>query len=185
MSYNKSETSCVLNVFKNIYYLSIQLLSIRRKCHSRGLNNGINNLHERTQGSCTKTKGQILKLCLKMRSVLQFTWKTYIDLSLKFTKLKVTFFFPHIIRVIFDSRKEKLCGVKLRTRVIGKELVSNKIWPILPEELTNASSLQVFKNKLKEWKLTNCPCTPSCLIVARWRYRTKCTRGEIFLEIKT
>ena len=50
-----------------------------------------------------------------------------------------------------------------RTTLFGKETVSNsgvKIWPLLPEELKNASSLQVFKNKLKEWKPTSCPCSP-------------------------
>ena len=65
----------------------------------------------------------------------------------------------------------------MRTTLIGKKLVSNKIWPLLTEELRSASSLQVFKNKFKKWKLTNCPCTPSCLIVARWGCWIKCTRA--------
>ena len=40
----------------------------------------------------------------------------------------------------------------MRTILFGKEMVSDlgaKIWPLLPEELKNASSLQVFTNKLK------------------------------------
>ena len=48
-----------------------------------------------------------------------------------------------------------------RTTLFRKETVSNvgaKLWPLLPEELKNASSLQVFKNKLKEWKPTSFPC---------------------------
>ena len=44
--------------------------------------------------------------------------------------------------------------------MFGKEMVSNlgaKIWPLLPEEFKTASSLQVFKNKKKEWKPASCP----------------------------
>ena len=51
-----------------------------------------------------------------------------------------------------------LASRNMRTTLFGKEAVSNlgaKIWPLLPE---NASSLQVFKNKLNEWKPTGCPC---------------------------
>ena len=54
-----------------------------------------------------------------------------------------------------------LASRNMRTTLFGKETVSNlgaKIWPLLPEELKNASSLQIFKNKLKEWKPINCTC---------------------------
>ena len=53
-----------------------------------------------------------------------------------------------------------LASRNMRTTLFGKETVSNlgaKIWSLLPEELKNASFLQVFKNKLKEWKPTSCP----------------------------
>ena len=49
----------------------------------------------------------------------------------------------------------------MRTTLFGKETVSSlgaKIWPLLPQELKNASSLQVFKNELKERKPTSGPC---------------------------
>ena len=41
-----------------------------------------------------------------------------------------------------------------RITLFGRETVSNlqaKIWPLFPEGLKNALSLQIFKNKLKEW----------------------------------
>ena len=37
----------------------------------------------------------------------------------------------------------------MRTTVFGKE---TKIWPLLPDELRSASSLQTFKNNAKKWK---------------------------------
>ena len=54
-----------------------------------------------------------------------------------------------------------LASRNMRTILLGKERVSNvgaKLWPLLPDELKNALSMQVFKTKLKEWKPTNCPC---------------------------
>ena len=55
----------------------------------------------------------------------------------------------------------RLSSRNMRAKLFGKEMVSNlgaKIWLLLPEELKNALPLQVFKNKLKEWKPTNCSC---------------------------
>ena len=46
-----------------------------------------------------------------------------------------------------------LASRNIRTTLFGKETISNlgaKIWPLLPEELKIASSLQAFKNKLKK-----------------------------------
>ena len=33
-----------------------------------------------------------------------------------------------------------------------------KIWDLLPEEIKNASSLSVFKTKIKKWIPKKCPC---------------------------
>ena len=132
-------------------------------CHSRGLNNRINNLHERAQGSHTKIKSQILKLCLKMtrENLDYFVTEVY--------KVKNNIS-PDILRDIFHFQENEnynfrsgthLASRNMRTILFGKETVSNlraKIWPLLPEELKNTSLLQVFKNKLKEWKPKSCPC---------------------------
>ena len=77
---------------------------------------------------------------------------------------------PEIMRDIFHFQENEnynlrsgihLASRNMRTTLFGKETVSKlgtKIWPLLPEELKNDSLLQVFKNKLKEWKPTSCPC---------------------------
>ena len=79
--------------------------------------------------------------------------------------------YPEIIRDIFHFQKNEdynlrsgthLASRNMKTTLFGKETVSNlgaKIWTLLPEEFKNASSLQVFKKKLKEWKPTSCSCT--------------------------
>ena len=51
------------------------------------------------------------------------------------------------------SSRTHLASRNMRTTLFGKETVSNlgaKIWSLLPEEPKNSSSLQVFKNILKE-----------------------------------
>ena len=77
---------------------------------------------------------------------------------------------PEIMRDIFLFQENEnynlrtgthLTSRNIRTTLFVKEMVSNlgaKIWLLLPEELKNALSLQVFKNKLKEWKPTSCLC---------------------------
>ena len=68
---------------------------------------------------------------------------------------------PEIMREIFNFQENEKYNLRscthpdsrnMRTTLFGKETISNlgaKIWPLFPEELKNASSLQVFKNKLK------------------------------------
>ena len=49
----------------------------------------------------------------------------------------------------------------IRTTHYGIETISNlgaKIWDLLPEEIKNASSLSVFKTKIKKWIPKKCPC---------------------------
>ena len=77
---------------------------------------------------------------------------------------------PEIMRDIFYFHENEnnnfrsgthLACRNIRTILFGKEIVSNlgaKIWLLLSQELKNSSLLQVFKNKLKEWKPISCPC---------------------------
>ena len=49
----------------------------------------------------------------------------------------------------------------IRTTHYGIETISNlgaKIWDLLPEETKNASSLSIFKTKIKKWIPKKCPC---------------------------
>ena len=160
-------------------------------CHSRGLNNKINNLHERALSFVYQDKNLILKRCLKMTNLSQFTWKTYIISSLKFTKLKITFL-QKLWETFFTKENENynlrsgthLASRNVRTTLFQKKTVSNlgaKIWPLLPEELKNALSMQVFKNKLTEWK-TSCRCRLCKTYIQDISFILTCFVTEFFLE---
>ena len=32
------------------------------------------------------------------------------------------------------------------------------VWSMLPDDIKNSVSLEVFKSKIKSWKITNCTC---------------------------
>ena len=141
-------------------------------CHNRGLNNSINNLHERAlRIVCQDRKSDFETLLKNNKSVAIHVRKLhYLITEVYKVKNNIS---PEIMRDIFHFQENKnynlrsdthLASRNMRTTLFGKETVSNlgaKIWPLLLEELENASSLQVFKNKLKEWKATSClyrPC---------------------------
>ena len=101
---------------------------------------------------------------------------------------------PEIMSDIFHFQKIEnynlrngthLASKNMKTTLFRKEAVSNlraKIWPLLPEEFKNASSLQVFKNALKEWKPTSCPCWLCKTYIQHVGGSGTCFVWEFFLE---
>ena len=134
-------------------------------CHSRGLNNRINNLHERALRIVYQDKKSDFETLLKNGNSVRNLH--YLVTEVYKVKYNIS---PEIMREIFPFQGNEnynlrsgthLASRNMRITLFGKETVSNvgaKTWPLLPEELKNASSLQVFKNKLKEWKPKSCPC---------------------------
>ena len=138
-------------------------------CHSRGLNNRINNLHERALRIVYQDKKSDFETFLKNDKSVTIHVRNVHYLLTEIYKVKNNIS-AQIMRHFSLSRKCVLyCNLRsgthlasrnMRTTLFGKETLSNlaaKIWPLLPEELKNASSLQVFHNKLKERKSTSCP----------------------------
>ena len=138
-------------------------------CHSRGLNNRINKLLERSLRILYQDKKSDFETLLKNDKSVTIHVRNLHYLVTEFYKVKNNIS-PEIMRDMFHFQENgnynlrsgtHLASRDMRTTLLGKETVSNlraKIWPLLPEELKNVSSLQVFKNNLKEWKQTTCPC---------------------------
>ena len=138
-------------------------------CHSRGLNNRIINLHERALRIAYQDKKSDFETLLKNDKSVTIHVRNLHYLVTEVYKVKNNIS-PEIMREIFHFQENEnynlrsgthLASRNMRTTLFGKETVSNlgaKIWPLLPEELKNASSLQIFKNNLKEWKPISFPC---------------------------
>ena len=50
---------------------------------------------------------------------------------------------------------------KVSTTTYGIEsirILGPKIWDLLPEDIKLAANLNSFKEKIKKWKVTQCPC---------------------------
>ena len=76
---------------------------------------------------------------------------------------------PKTMKDIFFSKNENYSfwsGTHLVNRNIhaahfGTDTITNlgpKIWKLVPDEIKNASSLLVFKSRIKTWTTDNCPC---------------------------
>ena len=45
----------------------------------------------------------------------------------------------------------------------GTDIITNlgpNLWKLVPDEIKNASSLSIFKSRIKTWTSDNCPCRP-------------------------
>ena len=54
-----------------------------------------------------------------------------------------------------------LMNRNIHTAHFGTDTITNlgpKIWKLVPDEIKNASSLLVFKSRIKTWITDNCPC---------------------------
>ena len=76
---------------------------------------------------------------------------------------------PEILTEIFPQKESNyslrsstaLQGRSIKTVMYGSETISSlgpKIWDILPTELKRIVSPTLFKKKIREWALKNCPC---------------------------
>ena len=138
-------------------------------CHSRGLNNRINNLHERALYIVYKDKKSDFETLLKNDKSVAIHARNLHYLVIEVYKVKNNIS-KEIMREVFHFQENEnynlrsgihLASRNMRTTLFGKETVSNvgaKIWKLLPDERKNASSMQIFKNELKEWKATSCQC---------------------------
>ena len=138
-------------------------------CHGRGLNNKINNLHERALRTVYQDKKSSFETLLKHDKSVSIHVKNLQYLATEIFKVKNDLC-PEIMKEIFIFHENPTYNLRsgnhltrrnIRTTHYGIETISNlgaKIWDLLPEEIKNASSLSVFKTKIKKWIPKKCPC---------------------------
>ena len=125
-------------------------------CHSRCLNNRINNLHERALRIVHQDKKSDFETLLRDDKSVAIHVRNLHYLVTEVCKIKNNIS-PEIMRDIFHFQENENYNLRsgtnlafrnMSTTFFGKETVSNlgvKIWPLLPEKLKNASLLQVLK----------------------------------------
>ena len=148
----------LLKTFINSQFNFFPLMWI---CYSRGLNNSINNLHERAlRIVCQSKKLDFAILPKNDRSGTIYRKNLHYFVT-EINKVKNNIS-PDIMRHIFHFQENENCNLRsgthpasrnMRTTLFEKETVSNlktKTWSLFSEELRNASFLQVFKNNLRK-----------------------------------
>ena len=137
--------------------------------HSRAVNNKINNLHEKT-----------LRLIYKNKSNLSFDDLLKMNKSVKIHQRNIQFLATEIYKVRNDLRPKIMKDIfqfidkpynlrnnsiiqrqQNRTVYFGTESLTSlapKIWELVPNEIKNAKSLEIFKEKIKTWTTDKCPC---------------------------
>ena len=137
--------------------------------HTRKSNNRINRLHERSlRLTYNDYESSFQELLVKDKSVCIH----HINLQVLATLLSkvINNLTPEIIKEIFPIRPESRYNLRsvsnfqtrnVRTVRYGTETLSflaTKIWALVPDDVKNASSIEVFKEKIKACNFDNCPC---------------------------
>ena len=138
-------------------------------CHSRKLNNKINRFQETAQRILYNDKSSTFyQLLEKDKSVTIHTRNLqYLATEIFEVKIGIS---PIIMTEIFkfcDNNTHNLRSGQVlershnRTNNFGVESISNlgaKIWALVLENLRQSTSLNSFKQGIKKWNLSNCPC---------------------------
>ena len=136
--------------------------------HSRGINNKMNRIHERSLRITYNNKSSSFQDLLDKDNSVTIHHRNIRTLAIETFKV-LHGLSPPLLNEVFVERN---CNYNLRgnnflnrRRVnsvrYGTESVSflaPKIWDILPKEIKNSETLNAFKSKIKNWVPQECPC---------------------------
>ena len=155
-------------LFKSFIVSQFNYCPIVWMYHGRGLNNKINNIHERALKIVYQDKNSSFKTLLKCEKSTSIHLKNFQHFATEFFKVRNDLS-PGIMKEAFFQENETynlrsgnhLARKNIRTTQYGIESVSNlgaKLWNLLPGEIKNSSSFTVFKNRIRKWTPEKCPC---------------------------
>ena len=136
--------------------------------HSRTINNKINRIHERSLRITYNDKPSAFQNLLEKDDSVIIHHRNIKILATETYKF-LQGLSPPLMNEIFVERNNNYSlrgnNVLTRRRVIsvryGTETVSflaPKIWDILPKDIKDSESLDIFKRKIKKWIPSECPC---------------------------
>ena len=137
-------------------------------CHSRGLNNRINKLHERALRMVYKDYTSSFHELLTKDNSVTIHENNIQKLVTEIFKVKIGEA-PEIMQEIFQFKEnhynmrcnDKILRDNVKTTHYGLETLStlgSKLWDLLPSSYKEIESLIEFKRKIKTWKPKQCPC---------------------------
>ena len=143
--------------------------------HSRALNRKINSIHERALRVAYKDNTSTFQELLNKDNSVTVHHRYLQVLASEMYKVKNKMA-PDIVNEIFQNRTTSYnlrANSNFSIRPVhsvyhGTESLSflgPKIWEQVPEDIKQSKSFEIFKNKIKGWVLTNCPCRLCCVYI--------------------
>ena len=136
--------------------------------HNRKLNKHINRLHEKALRIAYQDHHSTFNELLAKDDSFKIHDHNLQKLLIEIFKVKMKFA-PEIMNEVFDFiecryplrnklrfKSRNICNVRYGTETVA--FVCFRIWTNMPNELTESTSLNEFKSKIKTWKPENCPC---------------------------
>ena len=137
--------------------------------HSRNLNNKINRLHERCLRMIYNDKVSTFEELLNKDNSVSIHHSNIHALAIEMYKV-ANDMSPEIMNEVFKLRNTPHYNLR-HTAFFSTELIHSvfngaesasylgpKIWEQIPAEIKNKDSLNGFKNEIKKWKPSHCPC---------------------------
>jgi len=136
--------------------------------HSRALNHKINSIHERALRITYKDNLSTFQELLNKDNSVTIHHRNLQVLASEMFKVKNKMS-PEIINEIFQNRttaynlraNSSFSIRQVHSVYHGTESLSflgPKIWELVPEDIKQSESFEIFKNKIKGWVPLNCPC---------------------------
>jgi len=137
-------------------------------CHTKELNEKINRVHERCLRLMYNDKHSSFEELLIRDGAATIHHRNIRSLAIEMFKVAKGVA-PKILSDLFkvnnnnyNLRNQSYFQIpNVRTVYNGTESISflgPKIWNIVPEELRDLESLELFKTRIKKWVPENCPC---------------------------
>ena len=163
---NITKRKILMNTFFNAQFSYCPLTWM---FHSRKLSNKINKLHERCLRIVYNNNTSTFEELLEGDNSISVHFRNMQALAIGLYKV-VNGFSPDIMKDVFPLNANSFYNTRnkrtfhsrhIRTVHFGSEMLSHlapKIWELVPEKIKKLESVTSFKNAIKKWKPTNCPC---------------------------
>ena len=137
-------------------------------CHSRNLNNRINNIHLRALRVVYQDKQSSFEELLQKDNSVSVHMKNLQYLATEIFKVK-NGLSPIIMNEVFSFQENESYNLRSGIHLVSRNThtahfgtdtifsLGPKLWKLIPDKIKHAPTLTVFKAEIRSWATKNCP----------------------------